>query len=311
MDFRTCAGNSPAILLEGALGERLKREFGLRADGPCALAPLVFDPAGRAALRALWREYRGIANRHALPFLAATPTRRANFERVRAAGFNEAIILDNVRFLQEVRAEDEGEMYVGGLMGCRGDAYTGEGCLNEREARDFHAWQAELFRRAGADFLMAGILPTIREAKGIARAMAETGLPYVLSFTIQADGRLIDGTAITDAIDAIDSLPIGEPAFYMTNCVHPRILLEALAQPFNRTEAVRRRFLGIQANTSALPYAALDGAEDLKCSDPEDLAEGMLRLWDEHGLRVFGGCCGTDGRHMEAIAKKLRFTQLS
>ena len=32
----------------------------------------------------------------------------------------------------------------------------------------------------------------------------------------------------------------------------------------------------------------------------------MIRLRDEMGLRVFGGCCGTDGAHLEAIARRLR-----
>ena len=49
----------------------------------------------------------------------------------------------------------------------------------------------------------------------------------------------------------------------MTNCVHPRILQQTLNMPFNRTRRVRERFLNIQANTSPLPYDALDGAADL------------------------------------------------
>ena len=36
--------------------------------------------------------------------------------------------------------------------------------------------------------------------------MAQTGVPYIISFTIQKDGRLIDGTTIHDAIAYIDSL---------------------------------------------------------------------------------------------------------
>lgn len=62
---------------------------------------------------------------------------------------------------------------------------------------------------------------------------------------------------------------------------------------------------GVQANTSPLPYAALDGAADLQSTEPEELAAGMARLYREMGLRVFGGCCGTDARHMEAIAREI------
>ncbi len=35
------------------------------------------------------------------------------------------------------------------------------------------------------------------------------------------------------------------------------------------------------------------------------IAAAMLRLRDARGLRVFGGCCGTAGSHLEAIARAL------
>lgn len=89
----------------------------------------------------------------------------------------------------------------------------------------------------------------------------------------------------------------------MANCVHPANVYAALSQPFNRTDTVRERFLGVQANTSPLSYVELDGAANLQTSEPEALAGWMARLRREMGLRVFGGCCGTDARHMDAIAR--------
>lgn len=91
----------------------------------------------------------------------------------------------------------------------------------------------------------------------------------------------------------------------MACCVHPTIVYAALSQPFNRTDLVRTRFSGMQANTSALPYSELDGAADLKTSDPEQLAAGVLRLKREMNLKILGGCCGTDQRHLEAIARQI------
>lgn len=59
--------------MEGALGLRLQREFGLQPDTNAALALTVRSERGRAALNNLWREYYGIASDFGLPFLAATP----------------------------------------------------------------------------------------------------------------------------------------------------------------------------------------------------------------------------------------------
>lgn len=95
----------------------------------------------------------------------------------------------------------------------------------------------------------------------------------------------------------------------MTNCVHPRIVYRALSQPFNQNQIVQERFLGIQANTSPLSYAELDGSIDLKCSEPEDFAQEMIKLTDISKIKIWGGCCGTDNRHMECVARYLQGTR--
>lgn len=306
MNFRYCLKQDEYLLMEGALGERLKREYGLTFDEHIAMASLVYEEKGASALTALWNEYIDIARKHQLPFIATTPTRRANRERVAEANCPETVIGDNVAFLKSIQRNCGIEMYVGGLMGCKGDAYTGEGVLSEQEALEFHKWTVEQFYKAGVDFLYAGIMPVLSEAVGLARAIDDTGLPYIISFTIQQDGKLIDGTTITDAIRYIDSITTNKPVCYMTNCVHPSIVCKALMQPFNRNETVRERFRGIQANTSPLSYVELDGAEDLHCSEPEDFAEEMIKLKSVADIKIWGGCCGTDCRHMECVARKLR-----
>lgn len=305
MNFSECIQIEDKILMEGALGERLKREYGLTFDEHVAMASLVYDTNGRKALTDLWKEYMEIAEKYQLPFLATTPTRRANKERVKSSEYTEKIIADNVNFLRNIQKSSSCNMYIGGLMGCRGDAYTGKEALSEEEAFVFHKWAAECFIKANVDFLYAGIMPTLPEAAGMAKAMASTGLPYIISFTIQEDGKLIDGTTITDAIQYIDSVTDFVPVCYMTNCVHPSIAYKALSQPFNQNEIIRKRFWGIQANTSPLSYAELDNAVDLKCSEPVTFAKEMRRLCSINPLKIFGGCCGTDNRHMECVAKEI------
>lgn len=309
--FTAFFNDAPLILMEGALGERLKREYRIPFHPALAMADLWRRDDGRAALRALWSEYAAVAARYRLPLLLTTPTRRLNRERIRDAGIDgDAYAAGNVAFLSELcrafAASGGQEIHAGALMGCRGDAYTGAGSLGTEEARDFHIRTAEAFARAGAEFLLAGIMPTLPETIGMARAMAETGIPYIISFTIRADGCLIDGTTIDDAIAALDADVSVRPVCYMANCVHPRIVSKALSVPCNRTQTVRSRFLGIQANTSPLPYEALDGAADLHTSSPQALAADMLRLKNETAIKLFGGCCGTDARHLEAIAAAIQ-----
>ena len=138
--------------MEGALGTRLRSEYGLTFDPHVAMAALCLTEKGRAALRTLWGEYLGIAHEHGLPFLAATPTRRAGRERMEEGGYGTELFAANTALLKEIRAESGYVMYIGGLMGSRGDAYTGAGAPGRDEARDFHAWQAEALHGAGVDF---------------------------------------------------------------------------------------------------------------------------------------------------------------
>lgn len=297
--------NAPLILMEGALGERLKRDYGLMTTGKAGMAHLIEEPQGVAALTAIWESYVAVARRHRLPMIATTPTRRANIVSMAQAGLSEQSLVKNVALLRHIRDASAIDMLAGGMMGCGGNAYTGEGCLPFEAARDMHRWAARVYESAGADFIFAAIMPTLPEALGIAHAIAETSLPYLISLTIQEDGCMVDGTPIAEAIATIDASAPRGPAFYMTNCVHPRIVHAALSQPFNQVPLVRQRFLGLQANTADLPYHELDASPVLHTATPEALAEGMLLLRREHGFRLFGGCCGTDASHMEAIAQRI------
>lgn len=306
VNFESSFNTASAILMEGAIGERLKREYAIAFDDKVVMAGLIYNTVSRQALFNIFSEYAAIAERHNLSFIATTPTRRANRERVRLSNFNEKIIEDNVRFLQEIKKNVTIDMFVGGLMGCKGDAYKATEVLSIEEAHKFHSWQANLFKTAGADFLMAGIMPALSEAIGMAKAMEATGLPYIISFMIRDDGKLIDGTTIHNAILNIDNATARKPICYMTNCIHPKILKEALTCSYNETALVKERFRGIQANASPLSPEELDKCCDLKSSDSVSLACDMMELRKYYKPKIFGGCCGTDNTHIEEIAQSIK-----
>lgn len=141
----------------------------------------------------------------------------------------------------------------------------------------------------------------------MANAMAATGLPYIISFMICRDGRLIDGTFIHDAIDAIEKETSTRPLCYMANCVHPDVLHQALLHPRNDTPLVRQRFQGVQANAANLSPEELDGCDHLISSSPEELADRLMTLLWDFPLKICGGCCGTNQQHMHRFAEMLAY----
>lgn len=291
--------------MEGALGERLKREFKLVFDNEVAMASLIYTDEGKKALAHLWGEYINIAKTYNLPFIATTPSRRANKERISNSKYNEDIISDNVSFLKAIKESCQTAMFIGGLMGCKGDAYQAKDFLSTEEAQDFHSWQANAFKEAEVDFLFAAIMPTLPEAIGMAKALEKTNLPYIISFMVRENGCLLDGTSIHNAIETIDKSTLQNPVCYMANCVHPTILYSVLSKEFNRTPLVKKRFGGIQANTSPLSPEELDNSIDLKSSDHIELANEIIKLNDFINLSIVGGCCGTDNTHISEIAKRI------
>ncbi len=305
MNFLECYQNNKVILMEGAVGERLKMEYSIYPDKYTALAGHIYNENSRLALKNIYSQYIGIGVKYGYPVMLTTPTRRANRSLVSQSKYDKNIIRDNVEFMQELKAENPNSIYVGGLMGCIGDAYKATEVLKAEEAFEFHTWQADLFRETQVDYLFAGIMPALPEAVGMARAMEATGLPYIISFMIRDNGRLIDGTAISDAIAAIDEATSHNPICYMTNCVHPVILEKALSCSFNQTSAVSERFSGIQANASPMTPEELESGVDIIVTDYKELAAGMIKLHKDFNLKILGGCCGTDNVYMEEIAGRL------
>lgn len=307
--FAAEVGSRAVVFTEGAIIERLRREFAVAFDPFIQHAGFIYEPEKKMLLERLYAEYILLAQKRDAPILIMTPTRRANPERIERAGLGDRDVNgDCVRFLQDIRARHSttsSVIQIGGLMGCRGDAYKAQDALQMSEAHAFHGPQAALLAEAGADFLFGATLPAVSEAMGLAMAMADTGVPYILSFVIRPNGALLDGTLLHDAIARIDAAVSPPPFAYMVNCVHPSILVRALNAAENRTPLVRERLMGIQGNASARSPEELDGATELAADDREAWIEGMERLRRDHLLRVFGGCCGTDDRYMAGLVEAL------
>lgn len=307
--FTVCFNSSPFILTEGAIVERLRKEFGIKMDENVVHGGLIYNCKEADILRGIYKEYIDVAVKYNLPIMIMTPTRRANRERISHSIYCEKnLISDNIKFLKDIRNGyqlHKGRIFIGGLMGCKGDAYKYEEALSIEEGHSFHLWQAEQFKGAGVDYLFAGIMPALPEAIGMAKAMEGTSLPYIISFMIRNNGRLLDGTTINDAIKAIDKATEINPLCYMVNCIHPTILNKALSSESNQTVLVKSRLVGIQANASPLSPEELDNCSMLKADEPKQLINSMEELRVHKQIKIFGGCCGTDNRHIEELAKRI------
>jgi len=310
MNFENMIAASKVILTEGSVVERINRHPSVNLNPHICHSGLIYDSKGKAVLKKIYMEYLDIGKKYNLPILNLAPTWRANPERINKSVFSkyENINKDCVNFLKEIResySEYSKHIFIGGMMACRGDAYRPQEAFSKKAAELFHQEQAARLAESDVDFIEAATLPAVSEAYGMASAISSHKIPYILSFVIKPDGTILDGTPLHQAIELIDSETDLQPLFYMVNCVHQTIFEQAMAKEINFSNKITDRLLGLQANTSSKSPDELDNLAYLDTSDPEEFGASMISLHNRFGLKVLGGCCGSDSSHINAIAKRI------
>jgi S-methylmethionine-dependent homocysteine/selenocysteine methylase len=188
---------------------------------------------------------------------------------------------------------------ISGCVGPRGDGYRPDAIMTPDQARDYHSGQVRVFAETDAD-LVTGITMTYpAEAVGLVEAARSVGIPVVVSFTVETDGRLPTGQTLAEAVETVDAATQSGPAYYMVNCAHPTHFADALAGGAAWTQRLR----GVRANASKRSHAELDEAAELDAGNPVELARDYLGLRATlPRLTVLGGCCGTSHEHVGAIS---------
>lgn len=268
--------------------------------------PLLATDIGRDKLRRYYDAFCQAALRTGVGILLDTATWRASPDWAARLGYSDQQLgtmnRAAVTLVEEVRDQwdtPQVPILISGAIGPRGDGYVPSALMGPEEAAAYHGPQVRVFAESAADMICALTMTNANEAIGIARAAREAGMPVAISFTVEVDGRLPDGTALGEAIEATDAATGRAPAYYMINCAHPSHFTPVLEAGGPWIERLR----GLRANPSAKSHAELNEATELDAGDPVALASELGRLRARNrNLTVFGGCCGTDERHAERIA---------
>jgi homocysteine S-methyltransferase len=288
------------FITDGGMETVLIFDYGLELPDFASFV-LLDDPEGAQALRSYYETFLDIARERGAGIVLDTPTWRANADWGERLGYSAEALADvnrrGVGLLEELRQDVVGtELVISGCIGPRGDGYVVGEMMTPEQAESYHEAQVTTFAGTAADLVSALTMTYVDEAIGIVRAAEKAGIPSVISFTLETDGRLPSGKALRDAVAEVDAETGGAAAYFMVNCAHPTHFEHVLAD--GGLERVR----GLRANASSKSHEELDESEELDQGDPHELAEqyrGLRRLWPS--LTVVGGCCGTDHRHVDAV----------
>ncbi|MEE2731889.1 MAG: homocysteine S-methyltransferase family protein [Pseudomonadota bacterium] len=295
--------NRQPFLTDSGLETTLVFEDGI--DLPCFAAfTLLQTEAGRQRLQRYYRTHLQLAAAKGLGFILETPTWRANSDWAQRLNLTSGdlqrlnqLAVSEMRLLQT--EADQTHTLISGCIGPRGDGYNPEFLMSADAAQAYHQQQIGWFADAGVDMVSAMTLCYPEEAIGITRAAQSHLIPVVISFTVETDGKLVNGQSLGDVIAEVDDATGQGPLYYMVNCAHPSHFENEL-----QGATWLSRIRGIRANASCKSHAELDESVELDSGDPQALGQSYRQLQSVlPRLAVYGGCCGTDHRHIAAISQ--------
>lgn len=267
--FRSILAGHSFVLMEAAVSGVLEHKNDVCLHPVLGCAPCIYHASGQQALQTVYNGFVAIAREAGVPLLVTAPTWRTNQQVVEETKVLTSINRDAVLFMQgliqKLSQARKFPIALGGLLGPMEDAYRPDLTLDEKSSADFHAWQAQELAQAGVDYLMAATLPAVEEAAGLARAMAQTRLPYIVSFVLNRQGRILDDTPLDEAIQQIDAQVVPPPIGYMINCSYPSFL-----RPEQEPNRVLSRLIGYQANASSLDYNTVDQTDQFEAVPLQD-----------------------------------------
>jgi S-methylmethionine-dependent homocysteine/selenocysteine methylase len=299
--------SSPTVMLSDS-GMETDLIFHEGFDLPLFASFTMLDDAARTdALRNYYRRHVQVAREAHVGFLFEAATWRASIAWARQLGLDETAVadlnrraIDLVVELRDEAGEMQGPMVISGLIGPRDDAYNPAQLMSADEAERYHVAQIETLAGTEADLVSALTLTYPTEAIGIARAAQSARMPVAISFTVETDGVLPDGSSLGDAIGKVEAETQSYPAYYGINCAHPSHFFGVLDVAQEWTTRIKM----IRANASRCSHAELDDAETLDEGDPQELGREYAEVRARFPqINVLGGCCGTDVRHVRSIAR--------
>jgi homocysteine S-methyltransferase len=268
------------ILLDGAMGTELNRRgidttLPLWSAKALSLAPQV--------VQAIHREYFE-AGSHVI---TANTFRTTRFT-YQQAGMNESEASHHARettfkAVSLALAASAGKALVAGSLAPVADCYTPGDYPGETIAEKTYAELSSWLLEAGVDLLLLETHITFEEVKCALKAAQQTDLPIWVSFLINQDLCLWDGTPLQKAVDLAEQE--GARAV-LINCV----TLDIAGHGVEALNKITSLPFGIYANAGH-SQPAIDGTISEYVGD-DDFTEAA-QAWVTAGARIVGGCCGT------------------
>jgi len=185
-------------------------------------------------------------------------------------------------------------VYIAGSMTTLEDCYRPDLMPTTKELEREHNEQAKLLANTPIDFFLLETFNSIKEAVIAAKAVYTTGKPFIISFTANKQGDILNGEKWNVAIKQLTKF---NPLAIMVNCVQGEIATKSLRK-------IRR--------ATTLPFGAYgngagkaDDTNGWKFNTADQIENycNFCKEWLSLGATIIGGCCGTNHEYTKAYSK--------
>ncbi|UJR24334.1 hypothetical protein I4U23_027301 [Adineta vaga] len=230
-------------------------------------------------------DYANLARKYNVGLILENATWRVSPDWLEKLGYAkddlENINQKSIELLDDIREKYETEkcpIIFNASVGPRADGYKTDVRMSSEEAQTYHATQIGILSKTKTDMITGTTLNYPEEAIGMARAAKQLGMPIVISFTLEEDGKLVTGQTLQEAIQLVDKATNNTPLYYVINCAYP----SNFAHIFRPEDKWSERIHGIKV---------LDDGNPIEFG-----TDNLALLYKLKNLNIFGGCCGTDYR---------------
>ncbi len=281
MDFRKKFG-SELLFCDGAMGTMLQ-SLGL--------------PAGKRADHWSIEQPEKVKSVHLSYLECGCNIITANTFSAPAGGIYspEEIASAGVKVAKDAVVQSGKEAFVALDMTSHGELLEPFGTLSFEKAYEGFVRTVKAGENAGADLILIETMTDTAEIKAAVLASKEnSSLPVVVTFTVDENGRLMNGADIITAAALIESL--GADGVGLNCGFGPDKMLEFVPSLLSFTK------LHVLINSNAGMPVVTDGKTtyDVDAKHFAESAEKLVRL----GCAAVGGCCGTTPEHIAAVVER-------
>lgn len=213
----------------------------------------------------------------------------------------EEIVNAGIKLAKDAVEESGKDAFVALDMTSFGELLEPFGTLSFEKAYSGFARAAVAGEKAGADLILIETMTDTAEIKAAVLAAKEnTSLPVIVTFTVDEDGRLMNGADVITAAALIQSL--GADGVGLNCGFGPDKMLEFVPELIGFTK------LPVLINSNAGMPLVKDGKTVYDVS-PEKFAESAHKLV-KLGCAAVGGCCGTTPAHIGAMIDLCKSTHI-